>query len=72
MTVLASEFIQLWGGELELVALSRLYKRSIVVYNEVDSTKVQEQIFLGGEDEERNCTVIDKLQNPVRNICLEM
>jgi len=62
----------LWGGELELVALSRLYKRSIVVYNEVDSLKIQEQIFLGGVDEERNCTVVDKLQNPVRNGCLEV
>lgn len=59
---------QLWGGELELVALSRLYNRSIVVYNEVNKAlnkAVQEQVFLSLQDEERGCTV-DELENPVK------
>lgn len=35
---------QLWGGELELVVLSRLYDRSIIVYNEANGL-VHEQVF---------------------------
>lgn len=56
---------QLWGGEVELVVLSRLYGRSIVVYNELSERKeVQEQVFPSIEDDVRNCT-IDRLTNPV-------
>lgn len=47
---------------MELVVLSRLYNRSIVVYNEVRK-EVQEQVFLSPQDEEK-CAV-DKLDNPV-------
>ena len=57
--------LQLWGGEVELVVLSRLYNRSIVVYNELSERReVQEQVFLSIQDEENGCTV-DKLTNPV-------
>lgn len=59
--------MQLWGGELELVVLSRLYQRSIVVYNELDSRKIQEQIFPGGVDDDKGFTSVDKLTNPVRD-----
>lgn len=50
---------------MELVVLSRLYNRSIVVYNELSAGReVQEQVFPSVEDDERGCTV-DKLTNPV-------
>lgn len=50
---------------MELVVLSRLYDRSIVVYNELrESREVQEQVFPSVQDEESGCTV-DKLTNPV-------
>ncbi len=49
-----------------MVALSRLYRRSIVVYNQVDSGKIQEQVFLGGVDVDKNSVVTGKLSNPVR------
>ena len=65
-------FMQLWGGEMELVVLSRLYERSIVVYNERSSVQevrgsskeVQEELFLSAQDEEKGCSV-DNLTNPV-------
>ncbi|CAI8027436.1 OTU domain-containing protein 4 [Geodia barretti] len=41
---------QLWGGEVELVVFSKMYRRSIVVYNQ-QVNQVQEQIFLTPEDE---------------------
>ena len=45
--------------------LSRVYDRSIVVYNERSAGReVQEQVFPSVEDNERSCTV-DKLTNPV-------
>lgn len=50
---------------MELVVLSRLYGRSIVVYHELESHKIQEQVFSAGRDEEKACA-IDKLTNPVR------
>lgn len=47
------------------MVLSRLYNRSIVVYNERSAGReVQEQVFPSADDNERNCTV-DKLTNPV-------
>lgn len=51
---------------MELVVLSRLYNRSIVVYNELakQNTQVQEQVFPSFEDEEKG-SVVDKLTNPV-------
>lgn len=58
--------VQLWGGEVELVVLSRLYNRSIVVYNELSERReVQEQVFPSVEDYQSGLT-IDKLTNPVR------
>ena len=54
--------LQLWGGEVELVALSRLYDRSIIVYNE-QGDSVQEQVFPSTGDEGANST--DDLTNPV-------
>ena len=42
--------LQLWGGELELVVLSRLYDRSIIVYNEAGGI-VHEQVFQSSEDQ---------------------
>lgn len=49
------------------MALSRLYNRSIVVYNEVNKA-VQEQVFISLQDEERGCTVasVDELECPVK------
>ena len=42
--------LQLWGGELELVVLSRLYERSIIIYNEANGI-VHEQVFQASEDQ---------------------
>ena len=42
--------MQLWGGEVELVVLSRLYDRSIIVYNEAGGL-VHEQLFQSSEDQ---------------------
>ena len=64
---------------MELVVLSRLYERSIVVYNERSSLKevqesrgsskeVQEELFLSAQDEEKGCSV-DNLTNPVHFLC---
>ncbi len=65
----ASRFIlQLWGGELELVVLSRLYNRSIVVYNELvgpGGRSVEEKVFPSIQDEEKNNCSVDELSNPV-------
>ena len=41
---------QLWGGEVELVVFSKMYRRSIVVFNQQEN-QVQEQIFYSPEDE---------------------
>lgn len=41
---------QLWGGELELVVLCRLYERSIIIYNEANGL-VHEQVFQASEDQ---------------------
>lgn len=61
-------FMQLWGGEVELVVLSRVYGRSIVVYNELNRHKgVQEQVFPSLEDEDK-ASIVDKLTNPVSDI----
>lgn len=48
------------------MVVSRLYSRSIVVYNEVNMA-VQEQLFLSAQDEDRGCTVdkLASLTNPV-------
>ena len=57
--------LQLWGGELELVALSRVYSRSIVVYNELRGPagrSVEEKVFLSIQEEEKT---VDELLNPV-------
>ncbi len=50
---------------MELVVLSRLYNRSILVYNEqISRETVQEELYLSLKDEkEKNGT--DKLTNPV-------
>ena len=49
---------------MELVVLSRLYNRSIIVYNELSGRKVQEQVFFSLEDEEKGSTT-DELVKPV-------
>ena len=54
--------VQLWGGELELVVLSRLYSRSIVVYNELGGRSVEEKVFPCIQDEEKS---VDDFENPV-------
>ena len=41
---------QLWGGEVELVVFSKMFRRSIVVFNQ-QVNQVQEQIFLSPADE---------------------
>lgn len=56
--------VQLWGGEVELVVLSRLYDRPITVYHELESNKIQEQVFPAGRDEGKTSGV-DKLAYPV-------
>ena len=56
LTVKVEEYLrrlrsgQLWGGEVELVVFSKMYRRSIVVFNQ-QVNQVQEQIFLSPEDE---------------------
>jgi len=54
---------QLWGGEVELVALSKLYGRPLVVYNEQDDS-VQEQVFPSVEEDEHP-TSTEELRDPV-------
>ena len=54
--------MKLWGGEVELVALSKLYSRSIIVYNEQENG-VQEQVFPCTEEERASSA--DDLANPV-------
>ena len=51
------------------MVLSRLYSRSIIVYNEVNKA-VQEQVFLSLQDEEKGCAT-DELENPVRKGTLD-
>ena len=58
---------QLWGGEVELVALSKLYGRPLVVYNEQEDS-VQEQVFPSSEEEEQP-TSAEQLQDPVSLLC---
>ena len=55
---------QLWGGEVELVVFSKMYRRSIVVYNQ-QVNQVQEQIFLTPEDEAAGRRT-EELIDPVR------
>lgn len=56
-------FSQVWGGEIELVALSRLYGRSIVVYSQQDrGNSVHERIIAVRAEEGRN---VDALEKPV-------
>ena len=56
LTVKVDEYLrrlregQLWGGEVELVVFSKMYRRSIVVFNQQEN-QVQEQIFYSPEDE---------------------
>ena len=53
----------MWGGELELVALSRLYGRSIVVYSQQDrGNSVHERIIAVHAEEEKS---VDSLEKPV-------
>jgi len=54
---------KLWGGEVELVALSKLYGRPLVVYNEQDDS-VQEQVFPSVEEDEHP-TSTEELRDPV-------
>ena len=58
---------QLWGGEVELVALSKLYGRPLVVYNEQEDS-VQEQVFPSSEEEDQP-TSAEQLQDPVSLLC---
>ena len=58
---------QLWGGEVELVVFSKLYRRSIVVFNQ-QVNQVQEQIFLSPADEAAGRRPED-LTDPVR-VCV--
>ena len=55
---------QLWGGEVELVVCSKMYRRSIVVYNQ-QVNQGQEQIFLTPEDEAAGRRT-EELIDPVR------
>ena len=50
---------------MELVVLSRLYERPIVVYQELESTKIQEQIFPAGKEGKKKGCSMDKFTNPV-------
>ena len=52
---------------MELVALSKLYSRSIIVYNE-QGNGVQEQVFACVKDE--GVESADDITNPVRNGCV--
>ena len=53
----------MWGGEVELVVFSKMYRRSIVVFNQ-QVNQVQEQIFYSPEDEAAGRRPEDLL-NPV-------
>ena len=53
---------RVWGGEVELAALSKLYSRSIVVYME-SKGKVEEKMFYCSA--ERGCKTADELTNPI-------
>ena len=55
---------QLWGGEVELVVVSKLFGRSVVVYNELQGGTVQVQVFPSAEEDEKDISV-DDLHNPV-------
>ena len=55
---------QLWGGEVELVVFSKMYRRSIVVYNQQEN-RVQEQVFFSPEDEAFGVSLPEELCNPV-------
>lgn len=62
-------FVQSWGGELELVVLSRVYNRSIVVYNELGGPggrSVEEKVFPSIQDEDKANCPVDDLDHPVR------
>lgn len=69
LTVKVDEYLrrlrdgQLWGGEVELVVFSKMYRRSIVVFNQQEN-QVQEQIFYSPEDEAAGKTPED-LIDPV-------
>ena len=59
---------QLWGGEVELVVFSKMYRRSIVVFNQQEN-QVQEQVFFSPEDEAAGISLSDEVRNPVSFLC---